>query len=120
MDAAKPKQYRQGDVFLDEISEDAFTTATTREDRVATVVKAERGRLILARGEATGHHHSFGDGEGIELIRVGDELFLKVDAFASLEHQEHDPIEVEAGMYRVSGQREYQPSAPRQEVRVRD
>lgn len=44
-------QYRQGDVFLEEISEIPADVKVAVEDR--------RG-IVLAEGEVTGHHHRFG------------------------------------------------------------
>ena len=43
------KIFRQGDVLL---------IKTTKKNDLGEPIKAESGRMILARGEATGHHHS--------------------------------------------------------------
>lgn len=93
------KQYRQGDVWIE------------RVDRIpegTEPVKPENGRLILARGEATGHHHSI-DAKFGALLAKGAERFLKVEKTVQLKHQEHDPIQLPAGDYIVSIQREYHP-----------
>lgn len=76
----------------------------------ATLVHPESGRLIVARGEATGHHHSFRVSPGITLFR--DEgtassapLYVKATEPAVLEHQEHDPITFAPGTYKIVRQR---------------
>lgn len=102
------RPYRQGDVLLvpcAEIPSGALEEAT------------ENGRVVLARGELTGHAHTMAgdrvcyfrdDGTGSGFIRVtGPD---PVD----LTHEEHAPLAVPPGNYRVVQQREYQPRrAPR-------
>lgn len=80
----------------------------------------EGGRLILARGEATGHHHSVAAREGVTLFRPDDAgaggcRYLLVEGEpAVLEHQEHDPITLPPGLYRLGRQVERTPQAVRQ------
>ena len=69
-------QYRQGDILLTEVPELPVGVSG---------VKAENGRLIVARGEATGHHHSFPHNRGATLFRddggtSGAAFFVKVDS----------------------------------------
>ena len=100
------KQIRQGDVYL------------VRADGVkpeGKKVRPQNGRLILAEGEATGHHHSV-DAAVCDLFS-GDKPVLVVREPTTLDHQEHGAIEVEPGTYWVVRQREYTPQAI---VRVRD
>ena len=79
-------------------------------------VKRERGRLILAHGEATGHAHAIKD-KRAALFRDPKlaALFMHVsgDTAVELEHDEHDTIEVPPGNYQVIRQREYSPEAIR-------
>lgn len=104
-----PFHVRQGDILI------------LRDDAVPLTgapVAAEAGRLILARGEATGHHHSLAARDGRALFRPDDmpagSLVLQVSGeTAFLEHQEHAPLELPPGRYRVIGQREYHPEAVR-------
>lgn len=106
---------RQGDVLL--IPTDEAIPAGAR------CVKRERGRLVLAHGEATGHAHAIADPD-VELYRepgttgIGDEVdrWLKVQRAdgATLRHEEHAPIFLPAGTYKVRRQREYSPEAIRQ------
>ena len=73
-----------------------------------------RGRLILALGEVTGHAHAVvGPGD---LYRPGDPLapaVLHVPSGARVAHEEHGPIALPRGWYRVVRQREYVPGAVR-------
>ena len=94
--------YRQGDVLVVRISdvpESAFP------------VPREDGRLVLARGEATGHAHVIDDQRAALVSPAeAEELFLLVYADeVLLEHDEHDPISLPEGKYRVVRQREYSP-----------
>lgn len=80
----------------------------------ATTIKPEDGRLILALGEATGHHHSIAiiDREA-ELLTVADEVdrYLRVRSHSVLlAHQEHGAIAIPRGKYVVRQQVEYTPA----------
>lgn len=66
---------------------------------------------ILAHGEVTGHCHRVEQGE---LYLGPDGLFLKVSEPTQVVHEEHAPIPLRPGFYRVWRQREYSP----QEIRV--
>lgn len=75
-----------------------------------TDVPVENGRVVLAHGESTGHHHSFAFDKRIALFREdgsGGGLFLSVTggAPAELTHQEHSTLLVPPGTYRVIRQR---------------
>lgn len=111
----EPKMIRQGDVLLRPVP-----TQTIDISPKPSRVKKEKGRIILARGEATGHHHSIAEGDA-ELIRQGEKMLLTVFWPTALTHQEHAPIELPGGLYEVIPQREYVPApAGMQERRVRD
>jgi len=112
------KQAMQGDVFIERISK--------LPDGV-TAIKKEQGRVVLAHGEVTGHAHAISakhvrqfraaentptlDGMGVKLRAGGglpSETFLVVeDKPCSLLHEEHDPIQIAPGIYRVTRQREF-------------
>ena len=98
--------YRQGDVLVVEVA----------DIPKGKKVKARNGRLILAFGEVTGHHHSVAVAD-VEMVKVenSEDVFLKIMRATPLEHQEHGSIILAPGSYRVIRQREYQPRAlPRQ------
>jgi hypothetical protein len=93
-------QYRQGDVFIE--------TCIVPED-VKAVKRARDGRLILAAGEATGHHHAIADMD-VEMYERDGVLYLNVPAGgATVRHEEHGPITLPGGGYSVRIQREYHP-----------
>jgi len=71
--------------------------------------------LVLAEGELTGHSHRVAEKDAAELYDSQHELFLSVTGpRATLIHQEHGPIELPQGIYRVWRQREYSP----REIRI--
>lgn len=71
--------------------------------------------LVLAEGELTGHSHRITEKEGATLYQAGGQLYLTVTApTVTLVHQEHGPISLTRGTYRVWRQREYSP----REIRV--
>jgi hypothetical protein len=101
--------YRQGDVLLMRVE------AVPRDTHLCA--RDERGRLVLARGEATGHAHSI-DSAMAELFEDPDgALYLRVQAGTTqpvqLVHEEHAAIRLPAGSYRVVRQVEYHPEALR-------
>lgn len=97
------KIYRQGDVLIEQIER-------IPKDAVKQKPKA---RIILAHGEATGHHHSVGIDAADWWKQENGTQFLEVEELAAVEHQEHATIELPAGKYRVTRQREYSPEAIR-------
>lgn len=99
--------YRQGDVLLVPISEAELPA------QLIEAPKDRSGRLVLARGEATGHAHVV-TGEGLTLLCLPDDLetmFLHVQTYGRVGHEEHGPIPLPAGYYRVVRQREYVPGS---------
>lgn len=73
---------------------------------------------VLAHGEVTGHSHRLETPESGRLWSVGETLFLQVvEQSVRLIHEEHAPIELPRGIYRVWRQREYTPQGI---VRVSD
>lgn len=92
------KMIRQGDVLLKPVGEIPAD---------AKPVKRVGGRVILAEGEVTGHHHAIRDA-GVGLLEVGERRFLSVpETGAALKHEEHTKIDVAPGLYEVVIQREY-------------
>ncbi len=91
-------QYRQGDVFLMEVSK--LPHSATAE--------AASEKIVLAYGEVTGHSHSV-RAEDAKLYRDNEDSYLVVENKANLIHEEHDTIPLPAGVYKVIRQREYNP-----------
>jgi len=96
-----PLQLRQGDVLL-------IATPDAEPAEGAVEQPRERGALVLARGELTGHAHAV-HGEGARLLAAPGALdaLLIVERPAVLRHEEHGPIELPVGRYLVRRQREY-------------
>jgi hypothetical protein len=97
-----PMLYRHGDVLI---------------DGVPHVPEGARRRsdLVLAYGEMTGHSHRVEPAEAALLFEHPTGLYLHVTAErATVVHEEHGPIALDAGCYRVWRQREYTP----REIRV--
>ena len=77
----------------------------------------ELKHAVLARGEITGHSHRILERDAAELWQSGGTLYLKITADkATVVHQEHRPITLPRGSYRVWIQREYSPAAIRRVV----
>ena len=90
--------YRHGDVLVAAV------------ERLPEKVEKLNHRT-LAEGEATGHSHRVAEAEAAELYRAADGLYLRVVGDrATLVHQEHGPIDLPRGDYRVWKQREYTPT----------
>ena len=94
------RQVRQGDVLLLPVEADL--------PHGARALPRVRGRVVLAEGEVTGHAHAI-RGAGATLLAAGDDRWLRVTVPVTLDHEEHAPIEVGPGTYRVVIQREYVP-----------
>ncbi len=72
------------------------------------------GHTTLARGEFTGHSHRVLERDGAALWEGGGTLYLEVLADgATIVHQEHRPIALPRGVYRIWIQREYTPGVIR-------
>ena len=99
------RMWRQGDVLMavaDEIPEGA----------------RKLPHCTLAEGELTGHSHRVAEPEAAELFEKDGVLYLSVKAqSATVVHDEHGPITLGRGMYRVWKQREYSPAGS---LEVRD
>lgn len=83
-----------------------------RVQSIPTKAVKQPGRVILAHGEVTGHAHEI-DQDQAEAWKVGEELTIKVRKAAPITHQEHAPIPLTPGYYKITRQREYSPEAIR-------
>ena len=103
---SRPRTWRQGDVFLIETS--ALPPELALKPRPP----------VLAEGEVTGHAHRLKGGSTAQVLgNASGMLFLEVSGEnATIEHEEHGPVTVPAGMYAVRIQREYHPKEIRRVV----
>ena len=108
--------YRQGDVLIERIS---TIPATAKKQK-------RSNRVILAHGEVTGHHHTLETRDPADWWKEGEistgnqkpstlagELFVTLPVGGVVTHQEHAKVELPAGNYRITRQREYSPEAIR-------
>ena len=114
---------RQGDIFI-------IAGGTPRFDGTATPLRRpknshaaerdERGRLVLAEGETTGHCHAILDDAATlfvqeDLNEMADR-FVEIERDVELVHEEHGTVTVPKLPGRdqiVRRKREYAPEAPR-------
>jgi hypothetical protein len=92
--------WRHGDVLIQKVAELPKGGVRRREP-------------VLAYGEVTGHSHRVEAPERAELWQVRDLLYLCVLAPTRIVHEEHGPIPLAPGVYRVWQQREYLPTSQR-------
>jgi hypothetical protein len=102
--------FAQGDLLIERVRD--IPPSGTMVQPVAA------GVTVIAEGEATGHRHAIYD--RVTMFRddslardIPSDLYVghvQVDApFARLEHDEHAPITLVTGTYRVRRQRELEP-----------
>lgn len=102
------KMFRQGDVLIQRVGDDDFLNHNDK-DEIKPEVRAGRTEVVLAHGEVTGHAHAI-PAHAARLFAIGVGVaLLKVREATELRHEEHSPIPLEPGSYRVIRQREYQP-----------
>lgn len=89
--------YRQGDFVFIPIGE-------TPEGKT---VRREGGRIIVGRGEVTGHHHAV-TLPAVKMIEATDaRRYLVSKKPFEVAHEEHDTVSLPAGIYEVRQQRQY-------------
>lgn len=93
------KMYRQGDVLIQQHDGEI--------PKSATEIARERGAVVLAHGEVTGHMHAIAH-RGVRFFRDANVRYLEVrPTVALLRHEEHAPVRIARGTYKVTIQREY-------------
>ncbi|MDR1613037.1 MAG: hypothetical protein LBT97_09675 [Planctomycetota bacterium] len=89
-----------------------------RVDELPIVYEAQKGMhpgmATFAEGEVTGHHHSAvieksGMEDNIALYEKDEVLYCEVRREIEVTHQEHKPVTLAPGKYRVGSVREYDP-----------
>lgn len=92
------KVFRHGDVLIEKVS---FIPKGLKKKK----------DLILLEGEASGHFHVLSKGDVFEVTPTKDNNYLlgyfKTEDGTLLTHQEHETIEIPAGIYKFYAQREY-------------
>ncbi|CUU01117.1 hypothetical protein JGI3_02245 [Candidatus Kryptobacter tengchongensis] len=94
----------QGDVFFIKINQ------IEPGERVELI--SEDGKYIIRKGELTGHVHYIDEIDNVKLLLVNGIMYVLVnDRPVKVKHQEHKPITLEPGVWRVGVQREFDPFA---------
>ena len=116
------QKYQQGDVLLVAVTK--RVESDIRSECKIETGGDENGKIILALGEATGHHHRFElnkldpgvrvstvheryGGYGGSGYRRDASYYLVEGGPATLYHEEHNPLIVPPGLYRRTIIREY-------------
>ena len=90
-------QAAQGDILF---------TRVSKLPKQVTSVSTEDGRVVFARGEATGHHHSATMETCTLSTDEGGVMYCTVEELTEVTHQEHGTVVLEPGIYRVDKQQE--------------
>lgn len=94
----KTKFWQQGDVVMQKI--DSIPEGERSQDELT---KAK----TLALGEATGHSHTFDDVDNsVEVFKIMNVIYMRLAKETKLKHQEHNPISIPPGNYKVGIVRE--------------
>ena len=89
--------YQQGDVIIE--------PANMPSD--AKVVSAKERGFVLAEGEHTGHAHVIDKIADIEFVEKDGLFYIANKKPVTVRHEEHKPIVIPAGTWRVRGVLEY-------------
>ena len=92
--------FRQGDVLIIEVDGDVAGEPIAREN----------GRIVLAHGEVTGHAHTIANPAVAFVTDSAHERYLVSDEPFVVRHQEHAPVRVPAGTFKIVRQVEYTPT----------
>jgi hypothetical protein len=109
--------YRQGDVLIERVDESTETVVKAKNIELDT----QKGspRVVFAYGEVTGHAHAIAYEESMDWFEAegqdtvtdagGTVGYLRLVDAAELRHEEHSPINLDPGLWKVTRQREYTP-----------
>ena len=98
--------FRQGDVLFRAIKQ------------LPAGERKKRENATVAYGEVTGHSHALAveDRNAAEVLEIGDGIYVhvsgtgvRIDGGATFVHEEHAPITLPPGNWKVSIQQEYSP-----------
>lgn len=78
------------------------------EGKLEGTKEKHNGAYIVGYGEATGHHHKVivANPDDLEIVKVADGYVMRLKSEGIVEHQEHKPIKLAPGTYRVGHERE--------------
>jgi hypothetical protein len=84
---------QQGDVLL-------------KSANIPPGARKRQGRLVLAEGRHTGYAH-VAEGIDVEIYENKRTIYLKAPRGAAVHHEEHKPVQLPPGDYRIGRVREY-------------
>lgn len=90
---------QQGDVCLKKIDK-------LPEGERKILKKNHKNEMVLAEGEKTGHSHTIYE-EDSNLMTIDNVMYLDLKNTATLTHQEHGEITLDAGIWQVGIVNEY-------------
>lgn len=90
--------YQQGDVICESVE---CIPADAKK------VEAKPRGYVLAEGEVTGHAHVIDKVADIEFVEKDGMFYIKNKKPCVVRHEEHKPITIPAGLWRVRGVKEY-------------
>jgi hypothetical protein len=91
--------YRHGDVLFEKVE------AIPEMHNPRTTDDEKKG--VVQLGESTGHAHVIEDMTGIEIFSDWRDRFLKAEQAFTIRHEEHKPLTLPAGNYRIRIAREF-------------
>lgn len=93
----------QGDIYFVKINSDELPKFPTQP------ISQIDGKYILAKGEKTGHAHVIEEKNNIKVYEEDGFIYIINQNAIKVEHEEHKPITLEPGIWKVGKQREYDP-----------
>jgi hypothetical protein len=92
------KMAHQGDIWIRRVN----------KPKLGAEIARENGKLVLARGESTGHAHEIEAREAKLFAGATPNIcYLVAGDTVELLHEEHAPIVIPSGTYEIVRQREY-------------
>ena len=92
------KLYQQGDVLIE--SCDGVPSDAKK-------VIGKDGLFVLAYGEVTGHKHAIEAVADVEFMEKDGLFYIVNKKTVTVKHEEHNPVMIPPGIWRVRGVREY-------------
>ena len=103
-------QYFQGDLMFEFLGSPDSAT-------MVTVTRPQNNKIILARGEKSGHQHVVvsptaalaSNGDNDKFLVLYQREWVVQESTRATPETLHEPLELEAGIYRITQQRHYAP-----------
>lgn len=114
--STKKGQRRQGDIYFLPVRQCPVALIEPEPDGVPVNAK-EKGDGVVAKGEATGHHHRLSSASKAALMVAAGLVYVRsMGDKSTVEHEEHGDVKLLDTDYRAIRQREYEPGGWRRVV----